>query len=131
MPTELEAKMRVTDHDGPRQRLRELGAQFSGAHLETNNIFDGPSKSLIAANKALRLRISRNLATGEEHAVVTYKGPRTAGHFKSREEIETGVDSADAMLEILKALNFVQILSFQKKRESWELDGCKIELDEV
>ncbi len=35
------------------------------------------------------------------------------------------------MLDILKALNFVQVLSFQKKRESWEFDGCKIELDEL
>jgi len=103
----------------------------SGAHLETNIIFDAPNKSLFSANKALRLRISRDINTGKEHAVLTYKGPRTTGQFKSREEIESGVDDPNAMLDILKALNFVQVLSFQKKRESWEFDGCKIELDEL
>ena len=46
MATELEAKLRVSDHDGPRSKLRQLRAERAGAHLETNNIFDDRSKSL-------------------------------------------------------------------------------------
>jgi adenylate cyclase class 2 len=131
MAVETEAKLKVDSHDPVRQRLQELGAEAVGAHLETNIFFDTPRGELRDAGKGLRLRLARDLVTGAVKAIVTFKGPRRPGAVKSREEIETQVTDPDSMIAILRALGFEQALSFEKKRESWRLDGCQVELDEV
>ena len=69
-------------------------------------------------------------ATSKEVATLTFKGPRDPGPLKSREEIETEVADADAVLNLLERLGYVTILSYEKLRESWTLDDCRIELDE-
>ena len=35
------------------------------------------------------------------------------------------------MAGVLNALGYHEVLSFQKKRESWGLEGCHVELDEI
>jgi adenylate cyclase class 2 len=131
MPVETEAKLKVSNHDSVRQKLRDLGATAAGRHLEVNTIFDSPKRTLFSARKALRVRVSRNLDTAREEVILTFKGPRQATQFKSREEIETNVSSAEHTTAILKALDFAPVISFEKKRESWKLDDCHVELDEV
>jgi len=32
---------------------------------------------------------------------------------------------------ILAALGFIEAIRFEKRRETWQLDGCHVELDEV
>jgi adenylate cyclase class 2 len=51
--------------------------------------------------------------------------------LKSREEIELTVASSDDATQLLERLGFVRMLSFEKRRESWKLGGCKVELDEL
>jgi predicted adenylyl cyclase CyaB len=41
------------------------------------------------------------------------------------------VESFTAAIHLLEQLRFIQVLSFEKKRQSWELGGCKVELDEL
>jgi predicted adenylyl cyclase CyaB len=62
---------------------------------------------------------------------MTFKGPRQHGPLKSREEKEVGVDNAKAATVMLEALGYHHILSFEKKRESWRLADCLVELDEL
>lgn len=131
MPVELEAKVKVDSHEPTRQRLRDAGAEAHGSHLQINTFFDTDDRSLRAADKGLRIRVNRDVATGKEEAVLTYKGPRQPGAFKSREEVETTVGSPENFATIVQALGYRQVLSFEKKRESWSLDGCQVELDEV
>ena len=76
--------------------LTASGAKHFGAVLETNSFFDTPDKSLLAQDKGLRLRRTRDQRTGEEHFVITVKGPAQPGLFKSREEAETDVDDGAA-----------------------------------
>ena len=59
------------------------------------------------------------------------KGPQQQGDLKSREEAEVRVEAGDDAVAVLAALGYQPTLSFEKKRQSWELDGCKIELDEI
>src|SRR5690242_6572016 len=122
MPVETEVKLRVTANDPVRQKLSDLRATPAGRHLEVNTIFDSPKRTLFSARKALRVRVSRDLDTAKEEVILTFKGPRQATQFKSREEIETYVSSAEHMIAILNALDFTPVISFQKKRESWQLD---------
>ena len=129
MAVEIEIKLKV-EHLAPvRDRLRALGAQHVGEVMETNTFFDTPDRALLASDCGLRLRHSRDGATKSEKLVVTYKGPRGEGQVKKREEIEVGVDKADAAEQMMERLGYVRQLSFEKRRETWRLDKCTVELD--
>lgn len=131
MPTELEAKMKVDDFAAVRQRLEESGAKRMGSALETNIFFDTPQRTLLPADKGLRLRRKKDDQSGKEKFTITVKGPQQKGELKNREEAEVRVEDGDDAAGVLRALGYEPMLSFQKKRESWEVDGCKIELDEI
>ena len=131
MAVEIEAKMTVESFDAVRARLRETGAAGPVEHFEVNTFFDTEDRSLLAADEGLRLRRDRNVATGAETLIITYKGPRKLGPLKSREELEVQVFGAEAATQLLERLGYLRTLSFEKRRESWELDGCKVELDEL
>ena len=131
MAVEIEAKMTVESFDPARARLREVGAAGPVEHFEVNTFFDTEDRSLLAADEGLRLRRDRLVATGTERHIITYKGPRQMGPLKSREELEVEVSDPASATTLLERLGYLRTLSFEKRRESWELDGCKVELDEL
>lgn len=131
MAVEIEAKMKVPNHAATRQRLVELGAKSVSSQLETNMFFDTEDRSLLTADKGLRLRVNRDATTATEKYVITYKGPRKPGALKSREELELVVDNAAAAEQLLTALGYRRVLQFEKRRESWDLENCHVELDEL
>lgn len=131
MGVEIEAKMKVEDLEGVRGKLREAGARRVGRDFEVNTFFDTEDRSLLASDEGLRVRKARREETGEESIVMTYKGPRHHGILKSRDEVEVGVGGMEGAVELLGRLGFKVVLSFEKRRESWELEGCKVELDEL
>src|SRR5258706_8886414 len=131
MPVEIEAKIKVEDLAATRTRLESLNAKFVGDFSEINVIFDTEDRALLAEDKGLRVRTAKNLKTQAEICTVTYKGPRRHGAMKSREETEMKVESFTAATHLLQQLMFTQVLSFEKKRQSWELGGCKIELNQL
>lgn len=131
MPVEIEAKMKVADHAAIRARLNEANAKAVALRVETNIFFDTEDRSLLTADKGLRLRVNRDTKTGTQKFVITYKGPRQPGALKSREEIELTVNDVEATEAIFAALGYRKVLSFEKRRETWELGGCSVELDEL
>ena len=131
MAVEIEAKIKVDDLAPTRARLEEAGAKFVADQFEVNAIFDTDDRSLLAADKGLRVRLARDEKTGANAVTITFKGPRKHGAMKSRQENELRADDFAAAVELLEALNFHQVLSFEKRRQSWELGGCKVELDEL
>jgi adenylate cyclase class 2 len=131
MPLEIEAKMKVPDFDAVRQALSASGAKHIGAVLEINTFFDTADRILLSQDKGLRLRRTRDQRTSQERFVITVKGPAQPGELKSRDEAETDVNDGDSASAVLMALGYAPELSFEKRRESWTLGGCKIELDEL
>lgn len=131
MSVEIEAKLKVDDLDAVRARLVALAARHTGAYLETNTFFDTPQQTLYREDRGLRIRIKHPLDGGDDQFVLTYKGPRLHGELKSREEREVSVSDATTTAAILQGLGFARVLMFQKRRESWSLDGCEVELDEL
>lgn len=131
MATEIEAKMKVDDFGPVRQALSARGAKRAGTVLETNTFFDTPDRSLLSLDKGLRLRRSKDISTSVERFVITVKGPAQKGALKSRDEAEVNVEEGDGAAAVLQALGYAPELAFEKRRESWKLDGCKIELDEL
>ena len=130
MPMEIEAKFRVASHDGVRERLRGMNAECCGVVIETNVILDRADGSLRKAGCGLRVR-STQVADGSPGvATLTFKGPRKPGPLKSREELEVTVGDGAMGERIMAACGFVTILSYEKRRESWIVGDCRVELDE-
>ena len=127
---EIEAKFRVASHERIRERLIAAGAESLGTVLETNEIFDAADGSLRRSGRGVRIRSTISEETQERSATMTFKGPVRPGPFKSREEQEVVVSDAATASQILRGLGLVRVLRFQKRRESWRLDDCLIELDE-
>lgn len=131
MPIEIEAKMKVDDHKAVRARLHQLGATPKAAVLETNTFFDTPDRSLYSQNKGLRVRYMRGLHETFEKTVITFKGPQMIGPLKSRPEHEITVTNPIEAVSFLEAMGYLRTLTFQKRRESWRLGECTVELDEL
>ena len=129
MGVETELKMKVDSHERVRAALRASGAMGVGSVMEINRFFDKPDRALLAEDRGLRIRT--NAGSEQTTHIVTYKGPREKGPMKRREEIEFSVDDPQAAAQVLTALGYQLVLAFEKRRESWELGGCKVELDEV
>jgi adenylate cyclase class 2 len=130
MPLEIEAKFRLRDANALRQKLLQLGAQPKGLVLEHNTYFDTAKRSLRAADEGLRIR-ELIADHGARKIVLTYKSARAPGELKVRQEEEMPVGSAEAAAGVLAGLGYQPFLFFHKRRESYVLDGAKIELDEL
>ena len=132
MPVEIEAKLKVNDLSEVRERLKKAGATHVGEVMETNTFFDTDDRSLLEADQGLRLRMKRpKSGDTPETFTITYKGPRQQGPLKSRDEFELGVSSGKDAIALLDRLGFHTVLTFEKKRETWKLEGCLVELDEL
>lgn len=128
MSIEIEAKMRLTDAPAMVKRLEELGATLDADIVESNTYFDTHKGGLKSSDRGLRIRIER-LADGNQHANITHKGPRAHGKLKSRAEHEVGIDDARAAAELLTALGYRPTMTFEKRRQRYLLDDCRVELD--
>jgi adenylate cyclase class 2 len=132
MAQEIEVKYRLDDPASILARLGACGARRITHLLQTNRIFDTADRKLLAADCGLRLRTSRALEDEVPvAATLTYKGPRARGAAKLREEIETAVADPSAVATILSRLGFVEVIIYEKRRETWRLDECEICLDEL
>lgn len=131
MPIELEAKIRVDNHDQVAAALRTAGAMHIADMLEDNLFLDTEDHHLQSTGCGLRVRIHRFADGAPPSTRVTWKGPRTPGAIKSRPETEFGVDDGEAAVSLFESLGYRQTLRFEKRRSRWQLDGCTIELDEL
>jgi len=127
---EIEAKMRLADRAAVERRLRETGAEERETVLETNTYFDTRDGALKSGDQGLRIRVT-HYADRPDAVTITHKGPRAHGRLKSRNETEVAVADARAAAELLGALGYIPVLSFEKKRSRWRLDGCNVELDDL
>jgi adenylate cyclase class 2 len=119
---ETELKYLHPDLERVRERLNALGAKLASPRsLETNITFDDERWSLRDSDRLLRLRDGREL---------TLKLPLEDARFKSRQEINVGVDGGDVE-ELLAGLGYRPRWRYEKWREGWDLDGMWITLDEV
>jgi adenylate cyclase class 2 len=131
MPIELECKVRVGSLAEIRGRLQETGAEYVGQVLETNRLFDRRDGSLGRAGCGLRVRSVVVMDGNGPTPTLTYKGPRQDSAFKRRQEIEVPIGDSGAATEILHALGYTERVIFEKRRETWRLGPCQIELDEL
>jgi len=131
MPVEIEAKMKVDDLDKVRQRLRALSAIESKNIDEINTFLDSADRALLAKDEGLRVRRNRDARTSQDTIVITFKGARQTGAVKQREELELTIEDYDDAIALLSRLGYAPMLTFEKKRQTWQIDNCEIALDDL
>lgn len=129
MPLEIELKMRLKYPEVLEAKLGSLGANFLGAVLERNTYYDTVGSDLRHADQGLRLRIEQPTDSGPSRVIVTHKGPRLPGPTKTRQETQVHVSDPGSAAELLEAIGYCRVLSFEKRRRRWQLEGCSIEID--
>ncbi len=123
---ETEVKFFVRDLKKIELRLLEMKAQLIQPRVhEINFRYDLPDGSMRTNGRVLRLRQDIN-------ATMTYKGPSDLvdGVF-SRVELETEIGDFQTACKILDALGYVKILTYEKFRAVYEINGFHIMLDEL
>jgi adenylate cyclase class 2 len=129
MCTEIEAKLKVDSLMEVEKKLTELGAEFLAEQEQTDYFFDDANGTLIASDRALRLRLQA--ATGSKRFFLTYKGAKEKDNFKKRQELEIEILEADRMEELLSALGYEKVLTVEKKRRVWKYGECSVVLDRL
>lgn len=125
MATETEAKIKVDALAPIVERLRNLGALDQGTSLERNWVLDRPDGGLMAGGVLLRVR-----NVGDVGGILTVKRRMKGGEFKTREEVESMIDSTDDVLRQLQMVGFEIKWIYEKQRATWVWHDCVLALDE-
>jgi adenylate cyclase class 2 len=123
---EVELKVKIPSLDPVREQLVQNHAQSSGRVHEHDIYYNAPHRDFGQTDEAVRIRYT------DDHAVVTYKGPkiRKSG-LKAREELNFAVESGAAFETLLDRLGFTRTLEVNKWRETFTMGPASVSLDTV
>jgi adenylate cyclase class 2 len=127
LPIEIEKKYRLAANDvvALRARLSQVGAEaLRGVEFEENTLYAGANLEPGKRNLRLRRVAGRAVLTLKEREP-------SADAIKRQHEEETEVGDADTLSTILRALGYAPALVYEKRRETWTLDGVEIVIDEL
>src|SRR5882724_7811022 len=115
MAQEMEIKYALKDRNELVRKLHDIGGQQLYPETFEDNILLDRRGELRTKGSLLRLR------KFGKYAIVTYKGPMSveAVGIKSREEVQTGVESFELAIHLFDSLGFKPIFRYQKFREVW------------
>ncbi len=133
MAIERELKFKVAGFDEVRSALDGARAVLDNAgELQTDVYYDTADSRLLMAGAGLRLRMIEPL-TGELPArwLLTYKDKAMDEALKARREIQSSVGDGPAVGQIIEMLGFRRCFEVQKRRWSYVLGRCRVELDEL
>lgn len=129
MGVEIEAKVKVAELESVAEKLKQLKAEYVDTVRQQDTFFSDADRKLIDSGCGLRIR--RQTGSKEEKAFVTFKGPREAGPYKIRPELEVQISEAETMEAILRGLGYERLLMVEKTRQIWRYNGCEVGLDDV
>ena len=124
MGQEIEVKFPLRDRQALARRLRELGAEKLYPETFEDNIVLDRRGELRTRGALLRVR------KFGKYSLATYKGPMSIeGGIKSREEVQTGVESFELAISLFDSLGFKPVFRYQKFREVWRLREVEVVID--
>lgn len=124
MPREIEAKFPLENRRKVVAKLEELGAERLYPETFEDNIILDRRGELKTRGALLRVR------QFGRYTITTFKGPVSfSGGVKSREEVQTGIESFDRAIALFDALGYRPTFRYQKMREVWRLRGSEVVLD--
>jgi len=134
---EVEVKYRVDDFAAVRKALRRQGGEYVSTVEQTDAYFDMPGGLLRRRDCGLRIRRTRRLRSAagvrvDTRPLLTAKGPgRPSRRAKIRREVQTRLADPEPVLEILRAVGLGETVTVRKKRTTYRLGECLVELDEL
>ncbi|MGZ4777614.1 MAG: class IV adenylate cyclase [Thermoanaerobaculia bacterium] len=124
MAQEIEVKFPLRDRNELTRKLRDIGAERLYPETFEDNIVLDRRGELRTKGALLRVR------KFGKYAIATYKGPMSIDDgVKSREEVQTGVESFELAIELFDSLGFKPVFRYQKYREVWRLRGAEVVID--
>src|SRR5882672_12572845 len=124
MAQEIEVKFSLRDRNELVRKLHEIGAQRLYPETFEDNIVLDRRGELRTRGSLLRVR------KFGRYAIATYKGPMSIeGGVKSREEVQTGVESFERAIQLFDALGYKPVFRYQKFREVWRIKEVEVVLD--
>ena len=123
---EVELKVKVPSLDPVREQLARKQARSTGKVHEHDIYYNAPHRDFGKTDEAVRVRYT------DDHAVVTYKGPKIKKFcLKAREELNFAVESGATFETMLDRLGFTRTLEVDKWRETYRLGNASVSLDTV
>jgi adenylate cyclase class 2 len=124
MTHEIEVKFALRDRAELIRKLQEIGAKRLYAETFEDNIVLDRRGELRTRGSLLRVR------KFGRYSLATYKGPMSIdGGIKSREEVQTGVESFELAIQLFDALGFKPVFRYQKFREVWRVHEVEVVID--
>lgn len=124
MPREIEAKFPLFDRKVITEKLLNAGAERLYPETFEDNIILDRRGELKTRGALLRIR------KFGRYVLVTSKGPVAfTGGVKSRDEVQTGIESFESAIALFEMLGYKPVFRYQKMREVWRLDQAEIVLD--
>jgi adenylate cyclase class 2 len=124
MQKEIEAKFAQADHDAVRAKLKAAGAECTyPMRTMVRAILDYPDRRLQKDGGWIRVR------NEGDKTILTYKQVAKYSAHGVR-EINVTVDSYDQTVAFLLQIGMFKQSEQETRRETWELDGCEVVLDE-
>jgi len=128
---EREVKLLFPTAAAAREAVLTAGAVAAHARrLQDDTLYDLPDETLRKKGCVVRVRVERWI-DAPDTATLTVKGPVHAGPMKLRDEHETRVEKADALLKAFDALGMRTWFRYQKYREEFSARGLVIAIDET
>lgn len=103
---EVEVKIPIENIEKIKQKLLETGFIYQKTVVETDTYFTSDHYDMRKRDKALRIRKTENLDTGEVKAQLNCKGPKLDQVSMTRKETELEIPEPGKMEDILKELEF-------------------------
>ena len=125
MPQEIEIKFPLRDRHELLRKLHDIGGQRLYPETFEDNIVLDRRGELRTKGALLRVR------KFGKYALATFKGPMSieAGGVKTREEVQTGVESFELAIQLFDSLGFKPVFRYQKYREVWRFREVEVVLD--
>lgn len=124
MAQEIEIKFALRDRNALVGKLHDIGAQRLYPETFEDNIVLDRRGELRTKGAMLRVR------KFGRYALATYKGPVAFdGTVKTREEVQTGVESFELAIQLFDSLGFKPTFRYQKFREVWRVRDVEVVID--
>ena len=128
---EREVKLLFPTAAAAREAVLSAGAVAARARrLQDDALLDLPDDTLRKKGCVVRVRIER-WQIGPDTTTLTVKGPVQSSQMKLRDEHETTVDNADALMRAFDALGMRTWFRYQKYREEFSASGVVVAIDET
>ena len=129
---EVEVKIPVENIEKIKEKLVQRGFRYQKTVVETDTYYTSNHYDMRKKDKALRIRKTENLDTGEVKAQLNCKGPKLDQVSMTRKETEIEIQEPEKMEEILGELEFYPAPCKVKKTRGYYIkDHMTAAADEV